>query len=257
MICGLLCALPMTGVIVRSSANLQAGGRTRLSSIFHGMWLLLFVAAFAFLLRYIPQATLAGILVYTGYKLVDIKAVKALARRGESEVAIYVATVVTIVATDLLIGVLVGLVLSLAKLLYVFSHLEMETRPASEGDRRYTIRLRGSATFLKLPVLAQALEQVPADSELHIDVEHLDYVDAACLDLLENWESQNRKLGARLVIDTESLQARFWRRRTGILPHYGGRVTSDNGDVQTAAAPEELNIETHRLGASRKKQSPI
>lgn len=251
MICGLLCALPMTGVIVRSSANLQAGGKTRLSSIFHGLWLLLFVAAFAWLLRYIPQATLAGILVYTGYKLVDLKAVKALARRGESEVAIYVATVVTIVATDLLIGVLVGLGLSLAKLLWVFSHLEMEVQPGKEGERRYTIHLRGSATFLKLPILARALEQVPPDSELHVNVEHLDYIDAACLDLLENWESQNRQLGARLVIDSESLQARFWRRRSGILPHHGGYAT--NGDGQ----PAEPSIETHRLVSPRKKQSPI
>jgi MFS superfamily sulfate permease-like transporter len=94
MLCGLLCALPMTGVIVRSGANLQAGAKTRLSAILHGLWLLLFVSAFAWLLRNIPTAALAGILVYSGFKLVDLHAARALAKRGRSELFIYVATVV-------------------------------------------------------------------------------------------------------------------------------------------------------------------
>ncbi len=67
-------ALPMTGVIVRSSANVQAGGKTRLSTMLHGLWLLIFVAGMAVLLRQIPTSCLAAILVYTGYKLIDIKA---------------------------------------------------------------------------------------------------------------------------------------------------------------------------------------
>lgn len=237
MLCGLMCALPMTGVIVRSSANLQAGARTRLSAILHGLWLLLFVVAFAWLLRSIPTCALAGILVYTGFKLVDIKAAKALAKRGQGEIAIYVATVVTIVATDLLIGVLVGIALSIVKLLYVFSHLEIEhTGETSPG--KYEIRLTGSATFLKIPALAQALERVPQDAELHINVARLDYIDAACLDLLDSWEAQNEPHGARLVIDAESLHARFWRRQTnGLIQHNPESLTlGSNGNGHVAVS---------------------
>ncbi len=102
MVCGVLGALPMTGVIVRSSANVQAGGRTRLSAILHGVWLLIFVAGLAFLLRLIPTASLAAILVYTGYKLVNPKSVRELRKYGWGEVGIYAATVGTIVVTDLL-----------------------------------------------------------------------------------------------------------------------------------------------------------
>jgi MFS superfamily sulfate permease-like transporter len=79
-ICG---ALPMTGVIVRSSANVQAGAQTRMSTILHGMWLLLFTAALAMVLRAIPTAALGAILVYTGYKLVNIDNVRHLARYGK------------------------------------------------------------------------------------------------------------------------------------------------------------------------------
>jgi len=78
MICGFLGALPMTGVIVRSSANVQSGAMTRLSAILHGVWLLVFVVLLAFLLRLIPISALAAILVYTGYKLVNPKSIKDL-----------------------------------------------------------------------------------------------------------------------------------------------------------------------------------
>lgn len=212
LICGFLGALPMTGVIVRSSANIQAGGKTRLSAILHGVWLLLFVCLFAALLRLIPTSSLAAVLVFTGYKLVDYQAIRLLAKRGWTEVAIYVATAGMIVATDLLIGVLVGIGLSIAKLIYIFARLEVELEESTDHVR-WELHLRGSATFLRLPKLAEALERVPANAELHVDVSQLDYIDAACLDLLDNWAEQNEADGAQLIIDAESLNKRFWRRR--------------------------------------------
>ena len=92
MICGAVGALPMTGVIVRSSANVDAGGKTRLSAILHGLWLLVFVSLLAFLLRMIPTAALAAMLVYTGYKLVNVRAIRELRSYGKGEVVIYAAT---------------------------------------------------------------------------------------------------------------------------------------------------------------------
>lgn len=87
-LCGVLGALPMTGVIVRSSANVEAGAKTRLSAFLHGAWMLAFVALLPFVLNLIPTASLAAVLVYTGFKLVTPKAARQLARFGKSEVAI-------------------------------------------------------------------------------------------------------------------------------------------------------------------------
>ena len=207
-ICGLLGALPMTGVIVRSSANIQAGAKSRLSAILHGVWLLLFVTGLAFLLRLIPTASLAAVLVYTGYKLINVKALVKLREFGWGEVGIYFATVGTIIFTDLLIGVLTGIGLSALKLLYTFSHLDVNLSTAA-GQNRSVLRLRGAATFLRLPRLAAALDEVPGGAELHVDLTELDYIDHACLDLLMNWARQHQATEGTMYVDWESLRARF------------------------------------------------
>jgi MFS superfamily sulfate permease-like transporter len=207
-ICGFIGALPMTGVIVRSAANVQAGARTRKSAMLHGLWLLVFVCLLTPVLRTIPVACLAAVLVYTGYKLVNWKHLVELRKYGWGEVLIYLVTLVTIVATDLLTGVVVGIGLSAAKLLLTFAHLQTEltTEPLA---KRVQLKLSGAATFLRLPRLAAALERVPADAELHVDLEHLHYVDHACLELLTNWAKQHEAAGGALVVDWDSLHAQF------------------------------------------------
>jgi MFS superfamily sulfate permease-like transporter len=215
-ICGLLGALPMTGVIVRSSANIQAGARTRLSTVLHGMWLLVFVAACGWLLNLIPTASLAAVLVFTGAKLFDVGAIKTLRKFGWGEVAIYFATLGTIVVEDLLTGVIVGVVLAAAKLLYTFSHLSVRTVHDARHDR-HVMQLVGAATFVRLPKLAAALEQVPGDAELHVDLARLSYVDHACLDLLTNWANQHAAAGGTLVMDWDSLHASFLRDKATVV----------------------------------------
>jgi MFS superfamily sulfate permease-like transporter len=208
MACGLLGALPMTGVIVRSSANVEAGGKTRLSAILHGVWLLVFVSALAFVLRMIPTAALAAMLVYTGYKLVNIQAIRELKKYGWGEIVIYFATLGMIVCTDLLTGVLTGIGLSALRLLYAFSHLNVRLE-LSHNAKTADLRLEGAATFVRLPLLASELERVPGDVELHVDFEHLNFIDHACLDLLMNWAKQHEDTGGTLVIDWESLHSTF------------------------------------------------
>ena len=206
IVCGMLGALPMTGVIVRSTANVHAGAKTRLSAILHGAWLLMFVSVASFLLRMIPTSSLAAILVYTGYKLVNWKAVAELKQYGRGEVVVYLATLGTIVATDLLTGVLTGIVLAAGKLLLSFAKLEIGLQ-LDEANRTARLDLNGSATFLRLPLLAEALESVPSDWELHVDFEHLRYIDHACLDLIMNWARQHEKSGGKLVIDWDTLHS--------------------------------------------------
>jgi MFS superfamily sulfate permease-like transporter len=158
----------------------------------------------------IPTASLAAMLVYIGYRLVDLGAIRNLRQYGLSEVLIYAATVLTIVLEDLLTGVIVGIVLSGIKLLYTFSHLNSKLEIA-EGGEKAVLSLEGAATFIRLPRLAAELERVPRNAELHIDMTHLTYLDHACLDLLASWASQHQSGGGQLVIDWESLHARFRR----------------------------------------------
>ncbi|QEG23479.1 SulP family inorganic anion transporter [Mariniblastus fucicola] len=206
ILCGLVGALPMTGVIVRSSANVNSGGKTRLSTILHGAWLLLFVALLPQVLGFIPRAALGALLVHIGIKLLNLKQIPELWKTSKSEVGIFLATVLVIVGEDLLVGVIVGIMLSAIKLLHRFSHLELQL---NENEDVSTLEMQGAATFLRLPQLAATLEKVPDSSELRVDFRHLSYIDHACLDLLMNWEKQHEGQGGKLMIDWSSLHGRF------------------------------------------------
>lgn len=208
ILCGLVGALPMTGVIVRSSANVHAGARTRKSTILHGAWLLLFVCLLPQTLAYIPKSALGALLVYTGFKLLNPAQLKGLLKVGRSEAAIYLTTLILIVTVDLLVGVMVGVALSAAKLLHRFSHLEVDL-VADEAKHRYELKLRGAATFLRLPILAEYLDQLPGDAELHVCLEHVDYIDHACFELLMNWAESHVEDGGSLVMDWDRLHGAF------------------------------------------------
>ena len=207
-LCGLMGVLPMTGVIVRSGANVEAGAKTRASAILHGLWLLLFAALLPWTLHYVPSSALAGVLVFTGYKLAYPKIVPALMKFGWAEVAIYFITIITIVLTNLLEGVLVGLGLSLLKLLYAFSHLAIR-QDVKPGSNRVDLHLDGTATLIKLPKLAQTLEALKPGAEVHVHIQDLDYIDHACLDLLTNWDKQHKATGGSLTIEWDELSQKY------------------------------------------------
>lgn len=207
-ICGMAGALPMTGVIVRSSANVQAGAKTRLSAILHGAWLVALVVAFPGALRLIPIAALAALLVYTGFKLVNVDQIRSLAAYGRMPLAIYFATLAGIVVTNLLTGVLIGVGLSIAHLVYTLTHLKIDLS-LSEDKKRADLRLEGSATFLSLPRFGATLERVPRGAELHVHIERLQHIDHACLDALHDWQKQHEKFGSALVVEWQDLVARY------------------------------------------------
>ncbi|WP_207814905.1 SulP family inorganic anion transporter [Pseudomonas sp. 50_B] len=217
MLCGLLGALPMTGVIVRSSANVQAGAQTRFSTIFHGLWLLGFVLLLSSVLQSIPVASLAGVLVYTGFKLVDLKVFRGLGRYGRMPMLTYAVTALAIVFSDLLTGVLIGFALTLAKLAFKASRLKISLidLPAA-GEME--LRLMGAATFLKVPALTRVLASIPPATTVHVPLNHLRYIDHACLELLEEWTRANQAKGSRLMIEARGLK----RRLEGRLSSGGG-----------------------------------
>lgn len=203
MVCGFLGALPMTGVIVRSSANVKAGGESRQSAILHGVWLALFVLAFPSVLAYVPTASLAGILVYIGYKLVDAKAIKALKAFSRWEVAIYAVTLVTIVTVDLLTGVLAGIGLALARTVYSLAHLDVQVDQSKEDQ--VDLRLVGAATFLSLPKLSATLESVERGKQVSIHLERLMFLDHACLEVIENFNQLYERQGGKVEMEWTEL----------------------------------------------------
>ena len=231
-LCGLVGALPMTGVIVRSSANVHAGARTRMSTIIHGAWLLLFVCFLPHLLTYIPKSALGALLVYTGLKLLNPAQFKGLWKVGKSEAAIYLTTLVLIVSVDLLVGVMVGVALSAAKLLHRFSHLEVDLI-ADEEKHRYELKLRGAATFLRLPILADYLDELPGDAELHVCLEKVDYIDHACFELLMNWAKSHVDEGGSLVMDWDRLHGAF------LSEAKNGEATGAEGAASKPSSPTD------------------
>ena len=235
VLCGLVGALPMTGVIVRSSANVSAGAKTRLSTVLHGMWLLIFVAVLPFVLNYIPRSALGALLVYTGFRLVKIEDIKSLWHSSRSEAGIYCATVVTILGTDLLLGVVTGIVLSALKLLLRFSNLHITTE--LEDDGTTNMHLRGAATFLCLPKLARHLEKVNPGSDLRVHYEHLSYIDHACLDLLRNQANQHANFGGKIILNWNELHERFTDTRPPLILRTGGRANENTTDHTNELTP--------------------
>jgi len=193
LLCGLFGALPMTGVIVRSSANVQAGARTRLSTILHGAWILSFVALLPWLLREVPMAALGGVLVVTGWRLVSLKHVRHLFKaHGPLPAAIWAVTFVLVVTTDLLTGVLVGLALSVVELLPHLRDLKLKVHEHDEGEAT-RVQLHGAATFLGLARLNAVLEKQPADRPVHLDLGSVKAMDHTTAETLSEWISRRRQ----------------------------------------------------------------
>ncbi|MFT5583053.1 MAG: MFS superfamily sulfate permease-like transporter [Cognaticolwellia sp.] len=207
-ISGLIGGLPITGVIVRSTANVESGAKTKWSAVMHAGWLLLAVGALPFLLERIPVASLAAVLVYIGYKLVNVKIAQTLWERGKGEAVIYVVTVCAIVATNLLEGLMVGVALAFLKLAWSFSHLDVDQAERADTPNIIDLRLRGSGTFVGLPTLARALKKVPESKEVHIHLEDVDYVDHACFELISDWRAQYELTGGEVVVELDALSRR-------------------------------------------------
>lgn len=199
LICGALGALPMTGVIVRSAANVEAGARTRWSAVMHGGWLLLFVLALPGLLSRIPETALAAVLVYTGWKLLNLPGLWHLWKENRFEALVFVVTAGTIVATDLLAGVVTGLLLSMFVLLIRFSHLEIKREEPAAGE--VVLNFEGAATFIRLPVIAKELDSLPLGLRVQLNLTAVQLIDHAVLHLLLGFQKQYQLTGGTVTID--------------------------------------------------------
>ncbi|MEV6316304.1 SulP family inorganic anion transporter [Streptomyces sp. NPDC051776] len=205
-VCGLLGALPMTAVIVRSATNVNAGARTKLSRVLHGVWLLLFAVFFPAVLGIIPLAAFAGVLVHAGWKLLPTDRIVPMWREHRMEAVILVATALAIVTVNMFEGVLIGLGLSIVKLAWDTSHVRI--RSADTGSGAIRVSLTGNATFLRLPVILDSLEALPADRPVELDLTGLRHRDLASTTALDTWVTRHNEAGSRVRITEKEEGAR-------------------------------------------------
>jgi carbonic anhydrase len=175
---GMLGGLAMTGLIVRSSANVAAGARTHAAAVLHGFWFLIFVTGVASALEQIPLTVLAGLLIYTGYRLVQAQPLRDLAKQRETQ--IFAVTLVAVVALNLVAGLALGFAAAALRLLWNLAHVEL--RIASR-DGVCRVQILGTLTFAAVPVLTKRLGDVPpgAEVDVHLAVRCLDQAGIAAL----------------------------------------------------------------------------
>jgi MFS superfamily sulfate permease-like transporter len=184
IVSGMIGGLPVTSVIVRSSANVNAGAKTKMSTIFHGILLLVCVAFIPFLLNMIPKAALAAILIFTGYKLAKPTLFKLFYKKGWDQFLPFVITIVAILTTDLLKGVIIGIV---AGLFFVVRSNFKTAVLVVHDSNKYLFRLRKDVSFLNKPIVKGKLESVPAGAHVLIDVSRADFVDPDILEVIEDF----------------------------------------------------------------------
>jgi carbonic anhydrase len=185
---GMIGGIPMTSVIVRSSINITSGSKTKFSAIFHGVFLLISVLFFVHILNLIPLASLACILLFTGYKLAKVSLFKEMYKKGHYQFIPFVATILAIVFTDLLIGVLTGLVVSIFYILKSnFSNpfeLQQET---SHHEDIMVLDLPHQASFLNKASIKDTLSKIPKNSKVIIDATNSKFIDSDVLEVIENF----------------------------------------------------------------------
>jgi carbonic anhydrase len=195
LVSGLLGGLPITGVIVRSSANINAGGVSRWSAVFHGVWILLCVLFLGSMIESIPLAVLAGLLVFVGVNLVNFHHIHELT--VHKEVRIYWATVLGVTCVNLLAGVGIGIAVSVFYAIRRLSLVKIEKR---QEDDIWKVAIRGTLTFACVPKLNYELSTLPARSVVDIDLD-VDYIDHAAFESLHSWRQNHEKTGGKVCVE--------------------------------------------------------
>jgi MFS superfamily sulfate permease-like transporter len=185
---GLLGGLPLTSVIIRSSVNINSGGKTKLSAFVHGVLLFGLVLAAPGLLNRIPLSCLAAILIVTGIKLASPQLLRQMWRQGHAQFVPYVTTVLAIVFTDLLVGIMIGL--GVAVFFILRANLKVSVRRATESGpqgERVRIELGEQVSFLNRASISEALDDLDDGSEVVFDGSKTAYLDADVLGLLREF----------------------------------------------------------------------
>ncbi len=227
MISGFIGGLPITQVIVRSSANIQSGGQSKMSAILHGFFILLFLLVLPQVLNMVPLAALASVLLVVGYKLAKPALFKQIWNQGWGQFLPFIVTILGIVFTDLLTGIGMGMAVALFVLLrahYQNSHfLHIETGDDGTGKRKVRMELAEEVTFLHKGALLKELKSIPDNSQVTIDASNSFHIDHDVLEIIRDFEVTAERRG--LTIETLGrLDRPIKAERLGLK---GGELPSD------------------------------
>ena len=210
VVSGLIGGLPITQVIVRSSANIQSGGQTKASAIIHGFFLLISVLTIPHILNYIPLSVLAAILFIVGYKLAKPSTFKAMYKGGWMQFVPFIVTVLGIVFTDLLKGIGLGLAVGIFIVLYRSfknSHfLHKEGEDVNDGKIKMT--LAEEVTFFNKGAILKELDNLPENSFLELDVRKTKYLDNDIIEILEDFalKAKERNINIKLLSERGTVE---------------------------------------------------
>jgi MFS superfamily sulfate permease-like transporter len=222
LVSGTIGGLPITGVIVRSSTNVNAGAKSRASALLHGFWILLFTVPFAELVEEIPAAALAGLLIVIGIQLLKPAHIETAMKHGD--LAVYVVTAVSVVFLNLLHGVMIGLALAITLTGWRVIRAKVEAMPI--GDQ-WHVGIEGAAcTFLALPRLTRVLASIPSGHKVSVTIS-VNYMDHAAHQAITDWQHQYEATGG-----TVRIHGVF---ETGHLVHRPARNLIEPGRPDAAA----------------------
>jgi MFS superfamily sulfate permease-like transporter len=233
VLAALVGGLPMISEIVRSKANIDNGARTSKANVFHGLFLLLFVASVPALIHRIPLAALGAMLVYTGFRLASPREFVNAYKEGREQLIVFVTTLVAVLATDLLIGVAIGVVLNILIQIYNVVPLWALFRPeidvTSPDGESYHMRVKYVAVFSNWIAIVRSMSRLSPDRDLTIDLSGTVLVDHTVMEKLHELEREFAQRGRKLVVigleehEPQSSHPRAARRR---LPYHApaGRI---------------------------------
>ena len=206
IISGLIGGLPITQVIVRSSANIQSGGKSKLSTIIHGFFLLIAVILIPTLINKIPLSVLAAILFIVGYKLAKPALFKQMYNLGWKQFLPFIVTILGIVFTDLLVGIGMGLAVGIVVILiksYQNSHF-LHIEDKSNGKHKIKMTLAEEVTFFNKGAILKELNSLPKDSYLELDVTKTRYLDNDIIEILDDFSFKTREKNINITLVSES-----------------------------------------------------
>lgn len=208
MVSALLGGLPITAVIVRSSANIVAGNKTKLSAILHGLLLAFCVILLPHLLNKIPLSTLAVLLIFVGYKLTKPALYKEQYAAGLDQFLPFIATIIAIVFSDLLIGVGIGLLVSC---FFIVKSSFKQSISITQDDTHFLIKLKGNVSFLNKAILRNEFEKMPSHSYLLIDGTAASYIDRDIIELLDDFSESapHKSITVEMKKSSSSLNTYF------------------------------------------------
>ncbi len=237
MVSGLIGGIPITSVIVRTSVNIQTGSKTKFAAILHGVFILFAVILIPQTLNKIPLSSLAAILIYTGYKLTKPTIYFNIFRQGADRFIPFIATIIGIVAIDLLAGILIGLLVSLFFILKSNSQVRLdiikEIYPNGVTNR---LVLPQQTSFLNKASLVAELESIPKNSQLIIDARYSDYIDKEIVEFIKEYQQEqapHKQISLNLIGFKETYN----------IHNYIDFINVTTFDVQISLLPHEaLNI---------------